>query len=153
VRTKQYKYIRNFFPDRPLLQPTNYKDTKHILIRLRELHAAGMLNKLQEELLFAPRRAPEELYDIKVDPYETVNLAGNPQCQRVLKSMRRRLSTWMKETHDPGPEPPEVYASEMEYQIGKNRNNPKSHAAIIKNVALMNRWAKERPYQIDIVRP
>ena len=148
VRTKQYKYIRNFFPDRPLLQPTNYKDTKQILIRLRELHAAGKLNKLQEELLFAPQRTPEELYDIKVDPYETINLAGNPQYRRVLKSMRRRLKTWMKDTHDPGPESPEVYAAEMEFQIGRNRKDPKSHAAIKKNVALMNRWAKERPCQI-----
>ena len=72
VRTKRHKYIRNFFPDRPLLQPTNYKDTKDILIRLRELHEAGTLNELQEELLFAPKRSAEELYDIVADPHETV---------------------------------------------------------------------------------
>jgi len=131
------------------LKRPNYKDTKHILIRLRELHAAGKLNKLQEELLFAPQRTP----DIKADPYETINLAGNPQYRRVLISMRQHLKTWMKDTHDPGPESSEVYAVEMEYQIGKSRNNPKSHAAIKKNVALMNRWAKERPYRIDIVKP
>jgi arylsulfatase A-like enzyme len=149
VRTKQYKYIRNFFPDRPLLQPTNYKDTKQILIRLRELHEAGKLNTLQEQLLFAPKRAPEELYDIKADPYETVNLAGNPHYRSVLKSMRQYLVTWMQDTHDPGPESAEVYAIEMEYQVGRNRNNPQSHAAIKRNVALYQRWATERPYRID----
>ena len=28
VRTEQFKYIRNFHPQRPLLQPNEYKDTK-----------------------------------------------------------------------------------------------------------------------------
>lgn len=150
VRTQQYKYIRNFFPDRPLLQPTNYKDTKQILIRLRELHEGGKLNKLQEQLLFAPKRAPEELYDIKADPYETINLANTPHYRSVLKSMRQRLVTWRQDTHDPGPESAEVYAIEMEYQVGRNRNNPQSHAAIKSNVALYKRWGTERPYRIDL---
>ena len=57
VHNGKYKYIRNFFPDRPHLQPTNYKDTKPILIRLRELYAEGKLKALQEELLFAPKRS------------------------------------------------------------------------------------------------
>jgi arylsulfatase A-like enzyme len=150
VRTKQYKYIRNFFPDRPLLQPTNYKDTKQILIRLRELHVAGKLNDLQEELLFAPKRPSEELYDIEADPYETVNLAGKAEHQRTLLDLRSRLQVWMEQTHDLGPESSEVYAQEMEYQIGRNRKNPKSYAAVKKNVELMERWATERPYKKDL---
>ena len=46
VRTDEYLYIRNFFPKRPFLMPSNYKDSKLILIRLRELHAEGKLSKL-----------------------------------------------------------------------------------------------------------
>ena len=42
--------------------PSNYKDSKLILIRLRELHAEGKLSKLSEKLLFSPERQPEELY-------------------------------------------------------------------------------------------
>ena len=125
-------YLRDYLHDIPL------KAVKFIADRIFAADAfelsPDLLNKLQEELLFAPKRAPEELYDIKADPYETVNLAGNPKYRRVLRSMRLRLKTWMKDTHDPGPESPEVYAAEMEYQIGKNRNNPKSHSAIKKNV-------------------
>tara|TARA_B110000483_G_C18202514_1_gene545871 strand:- start:3855 stop:5372 length:1518 start_codon:yes stop_codon:yes gene_type:complete len=146
VHTGKYKYIRNFFPGRPHLQPTNYKDTKPILIRLRELQVAEKLSVLQEELLFAPQRALEELYDIEADPYETVNLSGDPQYRDELKSMRERLKIWMKETKDFGPESGAEYAAEMEYQIGKNRRNPQAHTAVEKNVEIYKRWAMERPY-------
>jgi|TARA_B110000495_G_scaffold203582_1_gene228015 arylsulfatase A-like enzyme len=146
VHTGKYKYIRNFFPDRPHLQPTNYKDTKPILIRLRELQAAGKLSALQEKLLFSPYRALEELYDIETDPYETVNLGDDSKYRNELKSMRERLKVWMKETKDLGPESAEEYAAEMEYQIGKNRRNPQAHAAVKKNVEMYRRWATERPY-------
>jgi arylsulfatase A-like enzyme len=144
VHTQKYHYIRNFFPDRPHLQPTNYKDTKPILIRLRELHVAGKLNELQEKLLFSNNRPIEELYDAEADPYETINLADSPEYKSVLKSMRQRLESWMKYTEDPGPESPEVYASEMEYQIGRNKG--KAHGVVKKNVAMYKRWATERPF-------
>ena len=39
VRTKRYKYIRNFYPDRPHLQPNRYKDGKLIIKTMRELYA------------------------------------------------------------------------------------------------------------------
>lgn len=146
VRTTKYKYIRNFFPGRPHLQPTNYKDTKPILIRLRELHEKGKLNTLQENLLFSPDRPIEELYDIVSDPYETVNLAGRPEHEGQLVSMRQRLVDWMKDTHDPGPESDEIYAIEMEYQIERNKRNPEGYAAIKRNVDLYKRWMTEKPY-------
>ena len=66
LRTARFKYIRNFLPHRPHLQPNLYKDGKSIyrtpnLIALREAHAAGTLNETQQ-LLFAPTRPEEELY-------------------------------------------------------------------------------------------
>ena len=44
VRTKRFKYIRNFLPQRPHLQPCAYKDKKSILIALRAANKAGTLN-------------------------------------------------------------------------------------------------------------
>ena len=61
LRTARYKYIRNFLPNRPHLQPNRYKDRKDIIKALREAHAAGTLNETQE-LLFSPTRPKEELW-------------------------------------------------------------------------------------------
>ena len=83
ARTKDFKYIRNFLPQRPYLQPCAYKDAKSILIALREWQEAGKLNETQK-LLFRETRPPEELYDINADPYEINNLAGNPKYAKKL---------------------------------------------------------------------
>ncbi|MBX3180357.1 MAG: sulfatase-like hydrolase/transferase [Candidatus Hydrogenedentes bacterium] len=106
VRTARYKYIRNFHAHRPHLQRSQYKDGKAILQRLRELHALEALTPLQDAI-FAPRRAPEELYDLEADPHETSNLAGDPGHAPVLAEQRERLYRWMVETRDGGllPEP------------------------------------------------
>ncbi|MGD8240606.1 MAG: sulfatase, partial [Armatimonadota bacterium] len=64
VRTRGFKYIRNGYPLRPHLQPCVYKDEKPIYKALREWQTAGKLDAVQERLLFAPRRAEEELYDL-----------------------------------------------------------------------------------------
>jgi arylsulfatase A-like enzyme len=146
VRTEQYKYVRNFFPERPLLQPSTYKDGKEIIQRLRALHAAGSLNPLQEKLLFSPRRAPEELYDVHADPFETTNLAAEPQHHATLLALRARLKRWQRDTRDPGPELPEIYGQEMAYQISKTRAGPERES-VERNVALMRAWAAERPLQ------
>ncbi len=106
VRDERYKYIRNFYPERPHLQPNQYKDGKEILKRLRELHAGGKLDATQE-LLFAPHRPAEELYDLVNDPHEINNLAGSPRHRETLESLRGALLGWMQEIRDVGlvPEP------------------------------------------------
>ena len=95
LRTARYKYIRNFLPNRPHLQPNRYKDGKDIIKALRKAHAAGTLNKTQE-LLFTPTRPKEELYDLKNDPFEIHNLAADSKHQIRLKNFRKRLNNWMK---------------------------------------------------------
>ncbi len=106
VRTPKYKYIRNFLSYRPHMQHSQYKDGKEIVQHLRALHAHEALTPLQERL-FAPDRPPEELYDLEADPFETTNLAGSPEHEKVLREQRERLYNWILETHDPGviPEP------------------------------------------------
>lgn len=142
VRTMQFKYIRNFHPQRPLLQPNDYKDTKPFMPRLRELHAAGQLNALQEEILFAPTRAPEELYEVQADPFETRNLAADPQFLSTLEALRARLDRWMRETRDPGPESEKSHDANLAYEL-KATASPARKEAILKNSALMKQWASE----------
>ncbi len=142
VRTEQFKYIRNFHPRRPMLQPNDYKDSKPILRRLRELHSQGKLSPLQEEILFSPTRSAEELYDVRADPFEIRNLAGEPQFRTTLETLRARLDRWMADTHDRGPESEEAYDANIAYELktpaGKARKE-----ALMKNSALMKQWAKE----------
>jgi N-sulfoglucosamine sulfohydrolase len=50
----------------------------------------------------AYRYAPEyELYDLENDPFERVNLAGNPEAAHVLEQLKTNLETWQGETKDP----------------------------------------------------
>ena len=45
-------------------------------------------------------RPAEELYDLKGDPYEMHNLAGDPKQGSRLASMRAELRQWMKQQGD-----------------------------------------------------
>lgn len=146
VRTQRYKYIRNFLPQRPYLQPCAYKDAKGILIALRDWHAANKLNNTQA-LLFRETRPPEELYDLSADPHEINNLASDPDHNATLKEMRRRLNRWMRRTNDQGrtSETPEMYDSDMEVYLQKHRQkgDPKHLKRLEDNIALMKQWASE----------
>ena len=146
VRTEQYKYIRNFYPDRPMLQPNRYKDNKPILIALRKLHEAGKLSDLQEKLLFSPTRSHEELYDLKADPFELNNLAGDPAHRETLMKLRAQLDDWMTKTNDKGrvPESVAMYDSDMAAYLGKNGNGE-----IEQNIKLMKKWATEKPIKVN----
>jgi arylsulfatase A-like enzyme len=144
VRTDRFKYVRNFYPNRPHLQPNRYKDNKPIVKRLRELHAAGKLDDLQEKLLFSPTRPAEELYDLRADRHEVRNLAGDPAYRDTLAAMRGRLDRWMTETDDKGrtPEPESMYDSDMAVYLAGQKKADRS-TELEKNIALMKKWAAE----------
>jgi arylsulfatase A-like enzyme len=137
VRTERFKYIRNFLPLRPHLQPNAYKDHKPCLIALRAAEAAGQLDAVQRSL-FAPARAPEELYDLAADPWEIHNLASDPAHAATLRQLRSRLDAWMEQTDDHGrtPEPAARYDSDMAVYLGR-----KANPELQQNIELMKRWA------------
>ncbi len=139
VRTNRWKYIRNFLPDRPYLQPNNYKDHKPCLIALRSAEAAGQLDKVQR-LLFAPNRPSEELYDLERDPWEVQNLANDINHTETLEDLRRKLDQWMEQSNDHGrtPEAESQYDADMAAYQGR-KPNPE----VARNIALMKQWAKE----------
>jgi arylsulfatase A-like enzyme len=106
VRSKQFKYIRNFEPQLPYAQRISYGEEMPTLQVWRRLNVEGKLNDAQK-LFFAATKPKEELYDCDADPHEIHNLADSPKHQAVLKEMRVALDKWMEETHDLGsvPEP------------------------------------------------
>ncbi len=144
VRTERYKYIRNYLPERPHLMPNRYKDDKVIIKELRQAHADGELNELQDDILFAPTRAPEELYDLRDDPFELNNLADDPAHAETLANLRQRLKDWEVATNDHGRETEAEYDSDMIPQIAKVKNNrPEQLDTIMSNIDLMKKWDAE----------
>jgi arylsulfatase A-like enzyme len=143
VRTDRYLYIRNFHPERPHLQPSQYKDAKIIVRRMRELNAAGKLSERSKQLLFSPTRPPEELYEYGKDRWQVQNLANDPKHAKVLEQHRSRLDRWIHETGDLGSESPEVYAQEMVDELSSiNRKSPR-YEVFRKNAEMYKQWAKD----------
>jgi hypothetical protein len=144
VRTERFKYVRNYLPDRPHLQPNRYKDDKAIVRRLRELHAAKKLDDLAEKLLFAERRPAEELYDLVADPFEVNNLAADPKHRATLDAMRAKLADWEERTGDRGhtPEPMAMYDSDMKVYLAGGATKGGGDE-LRRNIELNKKWASE----------
>ena len=101
VRTQDFKYILNLHPE--------FKYTTHIDIfpvrpgidywnsweaaAKEDAKAAAILKRYHQ-------RPGEELYDLRNDPYEQHNLAGDPAHANRLKAMRADLEKWMQEKGD-----------------------------------------------------
>lgn len=130
VRDAQFKYIRNFQPERPYIQPMAYAEMTNPNFNLmKQLLAEGKLNADQAKFMAASRPA-EELYDLKNDPWEFHNLAGQPEHAAALKRLRESLDAWIKDTHDQGetPEDPAAlqrilddHRQKMEEQASKKK--------------------------------
>jgi len=87
VRTKQYKYIRNFEPSHTLYEmPIDIE---------RGLSGQDLKDRIKM------KRKEEEFYDLKEDPLEFNNLAYNLVYNDVLLELRQKLHNWMEETNDP----------------------------------------------------
>jgi arylsulfatase A-like enzyme len=102
VRTQDFKYIRNFYPDLPGTPPADAVRSPTYLA-MRELRDAGQLRPEQLACFVAPR-PEEELYNLRDDPFEMDNLAADPALGEVLEKMRKALNDWEALTDDLLPE-------------------------------------------------
>lgn len=124
VRDTRYRYIRNFTPERPLLQSNEYKEKQYpVWNLLKELHAQGKLTPAQAKLC-EPTMAPEELYDLEADPHEINNLARSSAHASELKRLREALDRWIADTNDQGQqiEPPSLAARRGITRTNSNAN-------------------------------
>ncbi len=101
VRDKRYKYIRNYYPEKPYLLWIPYRNRHPVMQEMWRLYAEDKLEGHQRVMFQSPRPA-EELYDIEKDRYELNNLAADPGHQEVLERMRRTLTQWQTEFGDMG---------------------------------------------------
>jgi arylsulfatase A-like enzyme len=119
VVSKDFRYIKNYFPDRPMMQ-AGYRDNKPIVKDMRRLHEEGKLTPYQEAHWFGVRPV-EELYDLKADPHQINNLAENPEFANVLVEHRTVLENWIKETDDKGQYPEDAAQLEATFNLWKDR--------------------------------
>ncbi len=108
VRTREFLYIRNLRPDRwPAGDPEIYHSvgpfgdcddspTKRFILAHR--------NEKEYETYFRlcfDKRPAEELYDLRRDPHQLNNVAGQTSYAAAKQKLRETLERWMKDTGDP----------------------------------------------------
>ncbi|MEL6923835.1 MAG: sulfatase/phosphatase domain-containing protein, partial [Bacteroidota bacterium] len=109
IRTDDYLYIRNFFPDRwPAGVPAGashpmgfFADcdngpTKTFLMERAQTPEVAAYY----DLCFAQRPA-EELYDVRKDPFQITNLARQQHLLAVKDSLAQKLNSVLRSTEDP----------------------------------------------------
>jgi hypothetical protein len=110
ARDARFKYIRNYRPEIPYTAENADRDVEIPTLRvMRQMYASepfqeGRLNELQARFM-APRKPAEEFFDLERDPYETVNLVGNPAHASALNKLRAAMDQWIHETGDTGAAP------------------------------------------------
>ncbi|SHJ85138.1 Sulfatase [Maribacter aquivivus] len=115
LRIDNLKYIRNFQPFTVNALMNEYRYRQLAYKEWKNLFDNGKLNEIQSQF-FKPK-TPEELYDVENDPYETINLANNPEYQKSLKQLRNNLNSWMTSM-------PDLSLYPENYIIDKAFNNP-----------------------------
>ncbi len=98
MRTRQFKYIRNIFPELeyPLATDLYSSRTWQSILRAGE---NALIGKRPVGLYL--HRPYEELYDITRDPDEVDNLAPDPAYESTLKQLRAETHEFRTRTHDP----------------------------------------------------
>ncbi len=106
IRTQDFLYIRNLRPDRwPAGDPQKWKavgafgdcdagPTKEEILT----------HQVEQKSFFTlafEKRPAEELYDLRKDPFQMKNVAGQTGYADAKKKLRAALEHWMKETQDP----------------------------------------------------
>lgn len=98
VRTRQFRYIRNLFPDLEYPHASDLWASPTYQSALKQGDGGLIGSRPLKDYL---RRPAEELYDVTADPDEVRNLAKNPEYRNVLTRLRGDVQQWRKETKDP----------------------------------------------------
>jgi arylsulfatase A-like enzyme len=112
IRTADFLYLWNLRPDRwaagdpkVYFAVGHYGDVDGSRAKAHILaHAEEPAMKKFFDLNFA-KRPEEELFDLKKDPHQLVNVAADPAYAAAKKDLRARVERWMRDTADPRVDP------------------------------------------------
>ena len=101
LTTRRYHYVRNFFPQLPYMQRSEYLEKGLTVQALRNARRDGTLTAEQAPFM-AERKAAEELYDLQADPFAVHNLAERRELSDTLRDLRGRLTAELARHGDLG---------------------------------------------------
>ena len=154
IRSKQYKYIKNFEPEKPYQQQITFLERMPLMHQILEMNANDELNEVQSDWL-ADTKPKDELYDISNDPYEIHNLAKDSTYTEIKNNLETDLMSWMNRIDDkykipeqeqaesawPNGEQPITEAVKFELNDGKLKMTSATKGATIAyQIPDSNRW-------------
>ena len=98
VRDARFKYIRSWHPKLPEGHPLAFRDNINMVREMRALYSEGGLN--QDQRLWFEPSGTERLYDLQSDPFEIVDVSGDPDYAAELKRMRAALDERLAQVGD-----------------------------------------------------
>ncbi len=94
LRTDRYKLIINSYTSLPHGSPSEISASP-------SWHALRNVQRTKgQNALFQSPRPAVELYDVKEDPFETHNIAGTEEGQKIVMELIRVMDQWKKESGD-----------------------------------------------------
>ena len=87
IRDEKFIYVRNYMPHLPAGQFLQFQQLTDTTALWNKMFLAGQLNEIQSQF-WRPHPA-EELYNLKDDPEETVNLVDKEEFTTVLERFRK----------------------------------------------------------------
>ena len=101
IRGNGFLLLKNSRPELALQGPADSVRSPSF-VALQEKRDANQLTAAQADVFLVPRPSVE-LYNLKTDPHQLNNLAGNPEFAARQKELSSVLETWIDETHDSVP--------------------------------------------------
>ena len=100
VKTKKYKYIRNYDTNKPHALNNSYRTQMALMRHLTALNESNLLSA-EQKLWFNVPKNPEEFYDLENDPFELNNLIGEKKYSKEIENLRIQLDNWIDQINDP----------------------------------------------------
>ncbi len=136
LRVGDWKYMRSFQPYYPDGLQNNYRYKMLAYREWRDLHNQGELD--ENQIQFYQSKPAELLFDLSTDPHEVNNLAGNPQHQARLLTMREQLTEKLKAMPDLSLFPENVlYDAAMTNPVKFGQNHKEQISGLIDTANLM----------------
>jgi arylsulfatase A-like enzyme len=94
IRSRNFKLIHNLMPERAYCQYNNYKERSYpVLALLNVMNMKGELTP-EQTLFMAPSKPEFELFDLRIDPWEVINVADDPAYAETKEKLLAELNNW-----------------------------------------------------------